>query len=173
MGEDDQSRKKLIHKETVVKFILKLALVILVIWAIFTFVFGIRQVSGETMYPRLRDGDLTLYYRLEQNYQIGDVVTYRENEVTLYGRIVAQGGDVVDLNDSGQLIVNGNVQEEEIFYLTEPQDGDVTYPYTVDDDSYFVLCDFRTNGYDSRTYGAVPKSTIDGKIITILRRRGI
>jgi signal peptidase I len=77
------------------------------------------------------------------------------------------------LNDSGQLIVNGNVQEEEIFYLTEPQDGDVTYPYTVDDDSYFVLCDFRTNGYDSRTYGAVPKSTIDGKIITILRRRGI
>jgi signal peptidase I len=173
MCEDDQTQKRWIQKETVVKFILKLALVILVIWAIFTFVFGIRQVSGETMYPRLRDGDLTLYYRLEQDYQIGDVVTYRQDDATFYGRIVAQGGDVVELDENGQLVVNGNVQQEEIFYPTEAQDGDVTYPYTVEADSYFILCDFRTASFDSRTYGAIPKSTLDGKIITVLRRRGI
>jgi signal peptidase I len=161
------------HKETVVKFIMKLSLVLLIIWAIFTFVFGIRQVSGETMYPRLRDGDLVLYYRLEQDYQIGDVVTFQMNDATFYGRIVAQGGDVVELNTDGQLLVNGNVQEEEIFYLTEPQDGDVTYPYTVEADGYFILCDFRTTGFDSRTYGTISKSTLDGKIITVLRRRGI
>jgi signal peptidase I len=169
----DKPQDKWKPKETVLKFVIKLALVLLTIWAIFTFVFGIRQVTGETMYPKLRDGDLTLYYRLERNYEIGDVVTFELDDSTFYGRIVAQGGDVVDLNDDGQLLVNGNVQDEEIFYPTEKQDGDVTYPYTVEDDSYFILCDFRTTSFDSRTYGAIPKSTLDGKIITILRRRGI
>jgi type IV secretory pathway protease TraF len=43
----------------------------------------------------------------------------------------------------------------------------------VEADSYFVLCDFRTASSDSRNYGALAKSEIDGKIITLLRRRGI
>jgi signal peptidase I len=125
------------------------------------------------MYPKLRDGDLVLYYRLEKNYQIGDVVTFELNDSTFYCRIVAQGGDVVEVNEDGQLLVNGSVQQEEIFYPTEPQEGDVTYPYTVESDSYFVLCDYRTIGFDSRTHGTIPKSDLDGKIITVLRRRGI
>jgi signal peptidase I len=173
MYQKDQNQDTWKQKEIVLRFITKLALVLLSIWAIFTFVFGIRQISGEFMYPRLRDGDLIFYYRLEKNYQIGDVVTFKLDDATFTCRIVAQDGDVVEVNEEGQLLVNGNVQQEEIFYPTEPQDGDVTYPYTVEEDSYFVLCDYRTIGFDSRTYGAIPRSTLDGKIITVLRRRGI
>jgi signal peptidase I len=126
------------------------------------------------MYPRLRDGDLILYYRLEQDYAIDDVVTFQLNDDTFWCRIVAQGGDVVDLSADGQLIVNGNVeQEDEIFFETEPQSINVTYPYTVPENSYFVLCDYRTTSFDSRTYGAIPQSDLDGKVITVLRRRGI
>jgi signal peptidase I len=169
----DQKQDMWRQKETVLKFIVKLCLVLLVIWGIFTFIFGIRQVSGEYMYPRLRDGDLILYYRLEQDYQIGDVVTFKLNDSTFWARIVAQGGDVVEVTEDGQLLVNGNVQQEEIFYPTEPQEGDVTYPYTVEEGSYFVLCDYRTISFDSRTYGAIPKKDLDGKVITVLRRRGI
>jgi signal peptidase I len=161
------------QKEAVFKFLAKLGLILLAIWAIFSFVFGIRQVSGEAMYPRLRDGDLILYYRLEQDYQIGDAVTFRLNGNTYCARIVAQGGDVVEMNEDGQLLVNGNIQEEEIFYPTEAIKNDILYPYTVEADSYFVLCDYRTAGVDSRTYGTIPQSTLDGKIITVLRRRGI
>jgi signal peptidase I len=161
------------QKKIVLRFVLKLGLVVLILFIIFTFVFGIRQVSGETMYPRLLDGDLTLYYRLQGSYQIGDVVTFRVDGVKCWGRVVAQGGDVVKLNGIGQLLVNGNVQQEEVFYYSEPQDGGVTYPYTVSDDSYFIMCDYRTVGTDSRTFGAVSKNNIDGKVITILRRRGI
>jgi signal peptidase I len=160
------------HQEIVLKFIIKLASALLVIWVIFTFVFGIRQVCGEMMYPRLLDGDLTLYYRLESNYKIGDVVTFQKDGSSFWGRIVAQGGDSVDITSGGYLIVNGNVQQEEIFYLTDPQDADITYPYTVEDGSYFLLCDYRTAGIDSRTYGSVSKSEIDGKVIALLRRRG-
>jgi signal peptidase I len=172
MDQEAEAKDTWAQKETVLRFIMKLAAVVLVVWAIFTFVFGIRQVSGETMYPRLRDGDLILYYRLEQDYAIDDVVAFHVDDNVREGRIVAQSGDVVDLTE-GQLVVNGNVEQEEIFYQTYPQDGEITYPYTVPENSYFVLCDFRTNGFDSRTYGAIPQSDLDGKVMTVLRRRGI
>jgi signal peptidase I len=84
------------------------------------------------------------------------------------------GGDVVDLGEDGELIVNGNVKDEEIFYITQPNlSSDLVFPYTVPEDSYFVLCDFRTNSVDSRTYGAISRSDIDGKVISFLRIRGI
>jgi signal peptidase I len=154
-------------------FFIRLIVFIVIIFAIFTFVFGIARVSGESMYPRIRDGDLIFYYRLVQDYDIGDAVTFKVGDYRRVARVVAQGGDVVEINEDGQLLVNGNVQDEEIFYLTEASTGGITYPYTVEADSYFVLCDFRTASSDSRDYGAVAKSEIDGKIITLLRRRGI
>jgi signal peptidase I len=154
-------------------FFLRLIVFVLIIFLIFTFVFGIARVSGESMYPRIRDGDLVFYYRLVQDYDIGDVVTFKIGSYRRVARVVAQGGDVVEVNEDGQLLVNGNVQEEEIFYSTEKLEDGVSYPYTVPENSYFVLCDFRTNSYDSRGYGAVSASEISGKVITLLRRRGI
>jgi signal peptidase I len=162
------------QKRTVLRFVCKLAVLVLVVWAVFTFVFGIRQVSGETMYPMLRDGDLILYYRLEGDYQIDDVVAFRLDGEPVEARIVARGGDVVDMTDEGKLKVNGNIEDEDIFYSTRPASfSDISFPYTVEEDSYFVLSDFRTAGYDSRTFGAVARQDLDGKVITLLRRRGI
>jgi signal peptidase I len=154
-------------------FIVKLGVVCLTLWLIFTFAFGIKQMHGETMYPRLRDGDLILYNRMEKNYAIGDVVVFKVGTSTCVARIVAQGGDVVEVNDSNELLVNGNVQEEEIFYPTEAEPLGVTYPYTVEENSYFMLSDFRTNTTDSRSFGAVSADDFCGKVITVLRRRGI
>jgi signal peptidase I len=131
-------------------------------------------MNGETMYPRLRDGDLYLYYRLDSSYIIDDVVTFQIDGRRRAARVVAMGGDVVDLGEDGELIVNGNVKDEEIFYITQPNlSSDLVFPYTVPEDSYFVLCDFRTNSVDSRTYGAISRSDIDGKVISFLRIRGI
>jgi signal peptidase I len=87
--------------------------------------------------------------------------------------VVAKGGDTVEISEKGELIVNGNVQEEEIFYPTEEISGGVTFPYTVEEGCYFLLCDYRTMSLDSRDYGAIRGSDIDGKVITILRRREI
>jgi signal peptidase I len=172
--EKETTKQDIREKQMVVfRFLIKLAEVLLVIWAIFTFVFGIHQVHGETMYPMIRDGDLLLYFRLEHDYQNDDAVVYERNGTRCVARIVARGGDVVELNTDGMLVVNGNVQEEEVFYPTKPEPMGTEYPYTVPEESYFVLCDFRTNSDDSRYYGAVSEKDLDGKIITILRRRGI
>jgi signal peptidase I len=161
-------------KRTVLDFLFKALALCLGLIAIFTFVFGIRQVSGNGMYPRISNGDLILYYRLEQNYAADDVVSYQEGKYHLLGRIVAQGGDVIDVDDNGYLTVNGHtLDEDNIFYPTQDLTGAITYPYTVEEGSYFVLCDYRTTDSDSRTYGAIAKSDLDGKVIALVRRRAL
>lgn len=161
------------QKLSIFCFFVKLFSFLLIIWVMFTFIFGVFQMRGESMYPRIRDGDLLMFYRLENKYCIGDVVTYEINGKRCTARIVAMGNDVVELDASGQLTVNGNIQSEEIYYPTEVLSGGISYPYSVPEGGYFLLCDFRTNGIDSRSYGAVLEDNIDGKIITVLRRRGI
>jgi signal peptidase I len=167
--QSEKQRQKKVIKSTFVK----LGTMCLTIWVIFTFIFGITQVKGETMYPSIRDGDLMLYYRLENDFYVGDVVTFLVNGYRRTARIVAMGGDVVDIDEAGQLLVNGDVQSEEIFYPTDKITSEVVYPYTVEENSYFVLCDFRTASVDSRGYGAISEKDLDGKVITILRRRGL
>jgi signal peptidase I len=171
VSEQQQAAEK--PSKIILEFFVKLGIVCLALWLIFTFAFGILQMHGETMYPRIRDGDLILYNRMERDYTIGDVVVFKVGISTCVARIVAQGGDVVEVNEEGELLVNGNVQEEEIFYPTEAEPLGVSYPYTVEENSYFMLSDFRTNTTDSRSYGAVSVNDFCGKVITILRRRGI
>lgn len=154
-------------------FLVKLATVALVGWVLIGVVFGVAVMEGEGMYPRIRDGDLMVFYRLQQDYAIGDVVTFVRDGVRHTGRIVAQAGDTVDLSDEGELLVNGSVQDEEIFYPTEAAGETIELPCVVPEGSVFLLGDFRTNAVDSRSYGPVGMSELDGKVLTILRRRGI
>jgi signal peptidase I len=126
------------------------------------------------MFPRISNGDLILFYRLEQNYTADDVVAYEVDGDKYIGRIVAQGGDVIDVDDEGYLTVNGHtLDEDKIFYPTEPLVSGITYPYTVEEGSYFVLCDYRTVFSDSRVHGAIAKSDLDGKVISLIRRRDL
>jgi signal peptidase I len=161
-------------KRAVLNFLIKALALCLGLLIVFTFVFGIRQVSGNAMYPRISNGDLILYYRLEQSYTTDDVVSYQEGKYHLLGRIVAQGGDVIDVDDDGNLTVNGHtLEEDKIFYPTTVNLEWIKYPYTVEQGSYFVLCDYRTATSDSREYGAIAKSDLDGKVISLIRRRDL
>lgn len=160
-------------KRLLIYILLKLGLLCAILTVLFTLVFGIFINSGETMYPRLRDGDITIYYRLEREYQLGDVVVYQAGQKLAAARVAARAGDVVELNEQGQLLVNGNIQEEEIFFPTEPIAGGISYPYEIPKGQYFLLGDQRPASSDSRFYGAVDKKEIKGKIINLFRRRGI
>lgn len=154
-------------------FLVKLAAVALAGWVLLGWVFGVAVMEGEGMYPRIRDGDLMVFYRLQQSYAIGDVVTFVRDGTRHTGRVVAQGGDTVDLSDEGELLVNGSVQDEQIFYPTEATGESVELPCEVPEGSVFLLGDFRTNATDSRAYGPVDTRELEGKVLTILRRRGI
>ena len=88
------------------------------------------------------------------------------------GRVVAHGGDSVEITGDGELRVNGSIViETNVFYKTYPYDKKkVNYPLSLKKDEVFLLCDYREGGRDSRYFGAVSKKEIKGKVITILRR---
>lgn len=146
-----------------------LAVVLLIL---LTQVFLITQVNGNGMYPALEDGDLILAYRIQADYSKNDVVVYRANGKTQIGRILGRSGDVITMNDTGTLLVNGTNQAGEIFYPTYPREG-AQYPYVVPEDSVYILGDYRTQTQDSRDFGPIPEQALKGKVITLLRRRGI
>lgn len=151
---------------------------------LFSQVFLIIQAPDNDMFPAVKDGDLLIGYRLQRRFVKNDVVVYRQEGRTRVGRILGVAGDMIMLDDSGTLLVNGAAQSGEILYPTYPRDaengensgnsensGALAYPYTVPQDCVFLLGDYRTQSRDSRDFGAVPLSDIQGKVISLLRRR--
>ena len=167
-----QRKNKILEKRDMISFFKKFIFVIICVYMVFSFVYGIIFVDGQIMYPAIKDGDVVVYFRLDSNYQIGDVISVRKNKESYISRIVAREGDIVDITEDGELIVNGNVQQEEIYFLTYPDVNGITFPYRVSEDCVFVLGDFRTGAVDSRQFGQVLIDEIEGKVITIIRRRG-
>lgn len=152
------------------KFFLKLGITIGVIFLLLTFVFGLHRVSGNNMYPAFKDGDLVITYRLD-DYNTGDVVLYTgEDGESHLGRIVANSGDSIDIQD-GQIVLNGAVVSSDILYETTAAESGITLPYQVSESGVFVMNDHRTDIDDSRTFGEVSIDNLDGKVIFILRRR--
>ncbi|MDO5408649.1 MAG: signal peptidase I [Eubacteriales bacterium] len=141
-------------------------------YLIFTQVFLITQNNGLGMFPALKDGDLIFAFRLQQEYAKNDIVVCTVNGKQEVSRIIARETDVVTLDESGKLLVNGTPQSGEIMYPTYAKEG-LEYPYRVPDGHIFVLGDYRTNATDSRDFGPIPMNQVKGKVITILRRRGL
>ena len=157
----------------VLKLLLKLLTILLVIALIFTFIFGAFRIKDATMVPNVNPGDLILYYRLDRKFLVTEVVVFNYKGKNHLARIVAQSGDTVDINENG-LVVNGSVQSEsKIYKETLAFKEGVKFPLKLKENEYFLLSDNRDKGFDSRIFGAVEKKKIQGKIFTLLRRRGI
>ena len=155
-------------------FLVRLFLLSTVIGILFGVVFGLTPMANADMQPAVCAGDLMLYYRLDKNLNSDDVVVFQKEGIQYTGRIVAVPGDVVEITDESELMVNKNtVMEDNIFYTTPAYDSEVEYPLALKEDQYFILCDNREGAKDSRSFGVVDTSEIKGKVITIVRRSGI
>lgn len=141
-------------------------------YILFTEVFLVAQVTGNGMFPAVKDGDLMIVFRMQQDYEKNDVIAVNVEGKRQIGRIIARETDVVMLDQTGTLTVNGTVQGGEILYPSYAKEG-IEYPYRVPDGHVFVMGDYRTQTTDSRDWGAVPMEQVEGKVITILRRRGV
>ncbi len=155
-------------------FLVRLFLLITVIGILFGVVFGLTPMANADMQPAVCAGDLMLYYRLDKNLKSDDVVVFQKEGIQYTGRIVAVPGDVVEITDESDLMVNkSTVMEDNIFYTTPAYDSEVEYPLALKEDQYFILCDNREGAKDSRSFGVVDTGEIKGKVITIVRRSGI
>ena len=155
-------------------FLLNAVIIVTAVWLLFGFVFGLTSAPNADMSPNIKANDLLLYYRLDRGCRAQDVVVLKKNGTTYVGRVVACGGDTVDITDDSQLIINGNAMVENNIYTATPRyEGFAEYPLTLGEGEYFVLADHRSGGEDSRYYGSVSEREILGKVITVLRRSNL
>lgn len=165
-------KKKKTTKQLVIGVLIKIGVIVLVVWGVFTFVLGITIHYGNNMHPMVRDGDLVITLRLQKPF-INAAVMYRHDGRTTVGRVIAMEGSVVDISKNGTFTVNGNAPSEEVFYPTYPADGsDIQYPYTVPEGKVFILNDFREDTNDSRSFGAIDTGELKGTLLLTMRRRG-
>lgn len=165
-------RLSILNSRGWVSLVLRLAVITLAVWILFSQVFVVTQCQGMGMFPAIEDGDLILGYRLQNEFQKNDVIIYQRGDAVYLGRIIAMGTDVVMMDDSGLITVNGTTQSGEIMYPTYAKEG-IEYPYRVQEGEFFVLGDYRTQTQDSRDFGTVAPEDVLGKVITIVRRRGV
>ena len=152
---------------------IKLVTILIVVTAVFTFVFGLARIKDMGMVPNLAPGDLVIYYRLEKKYLVGDTLVYSYKGQKRSARVVALPGDKVDLDDSG-LKVNGyNQNEPKVYKSTRAFRGGIKYPIRLREDEYFIMGDNRDAAGDSRLFGPMDKKDILGKIFALVRGRGI
>ena len=155
------------------RFLLKILAAAAVIAIVLTWVLGFFRMSGNYMYPAVKDGDLCIVYKPEK-CGINEVVLYRDDYGNLrLGRIVAEEGQSVDFPEKGGYLVDGYQPAEEITYETcADMDADVIYPLKIKKEMYFIMNDFRSDTNDSRCHGMIDQSRICGKLVFLLRRRG-
>lgn len=174
-GTKAAPRKKKKRMSPLLRFLLKLTGVTLILWLVFSFVLGVHIHHGNRMYPFIMDGDLLITYKLDP-YRVGDAVAYRNPKTgeTGISRIVAIGENEIEITEIGEMLINGYVPSESVFYPTRELEGsEVSFPYKMGANGYFLLDDQRENGSDSRAFGELTEDDLLGKVVYVLRRRGI
>ena len=124
------------------------------------------QVSGDSMSPTLNDGDVLVLFKTK-SLKNGDICCISWQNKLLLKRVIGLPGDSIDIKEDGTVFVNGKVLDEP--YLIEKSIGisDMTFPYVVPGDSYFVMGDKRSTSIDSRNslVGNVGRDQIVGKML--------
>lgn len=173
-----QRRARAIENTEIAALLRRLALLAAALVIIFTFGFLIAQVSGQGMFPAMKDGDLVVVFRTPAMRLTGqalaqdDIIAYQYEGRRYYARVVAVAGDQVTIGNDGSVSVNGSAPGGEIMYPTYVR-GSLSYPLTVPENTVFVLGDYRTNTLDSRDHGLIPLENVEGRVISLLRRRGL
>lgn len=174
MNGTDSTREKKEYKVTYdsgkltrLNLIIGIIVIAAIIFVIFRFVIGISKVDGTSMSPTLNDGQTVTYLRIASDIRVGDVVAVSMPSGEFYiKRVVAVPGDTVQI-EGGYCYVNGEIEKTGEFASgsTEEETGNITYPYKLADNMYFVLGDNREDSIDSRTFGAISKAQIRGRVL--------
>jgi signal peptidase I len=121
------------------------------------------------MMPTLNDGDKIVISATGYKPQRGDIVILSGAagiKDTIVKRIIAVGGDKVDINFTTGIVTVNGVEEEYTDVLTLQQ-FDIAFPITVPQGCVFVLGDNRAESLDSRSteIGCIDERYIVGKVL--------
>lgn len=155
----------------VLALLVKIAVLAGIFGFLFTFVFGLYRNQDGDMFPSVKDGDLVVFYRLDDQYHASDCLVLDYQGRRQVRRVIAVSGDTVDITEEG-LIINGVLQyEPNIYEKTFRYEDGLDFPITLKEGQVFVLGDARDNAADSRVYGPVNVKDALGKVMMVIRRR--
>lgn len=156
------SRYYAILRSTIYTLVVVAAVAVLVatIWM------PVLRIYGSSMTPTLMEGDIVISLK-GSDFEQGDLIAFYLGNKILIKRYIAGPGQWVDIDEDGNVYVDGNLLNEP--YLKEKALGDcnIGLPYQVPDNRYFCMGDHRSTSVDSRTteIGCIAEEQIVGKIV--------
>ena len=157
-----KSRYRSVLRSTIYTLIVVAAAAVLVatIWM------PVLQTYGSSMSPTLEESDIVVSVK-GSDFEQGDLVAFYLGNKILVKRCIAGPGQWVDIDEDGNVYVDGQLLDEP--YLTEKALGDcnIKLPYQVPESRYFCMGDHRSTSVDSRNtaVGCVSEEQIVGKIV--------
>ena len=124
------------------------------------------RVYGSSMAPTLHNGEILVSVKTK-DFSSGDIIAFYHGNKLLIKRYIAGPSDYVNVDEDGNVSVNGTRLDEP--YLAEKAYGeaDIEFPYQVPDQRYFVMGDNRSVSIDSRSsiVGCIAGDQIVGKVV--------
>ena len=126
----------------------------------------ILRIYGDSMNDTLVEGDIVVSLK-GSDFKTGDIIAFYYNNKILIKRVIGKAGDWVDIDQDGNVYVNGNLIDEP--YLDDKAFGEcnIELPYQVPESKVFVMGDNRSVSVDSRNtaVGCVAEEQIVGKVV--------
>lgn len=155
------------------EWILPFGLEILALFLIVKFVFFVPIVPSGSMEPTIAERSALIALRVHdlEKLQRGDIVVFTAQTpelegTTLIKRLIGLPGDHVEIDESGAVTINGEVQPEDyvVYQYAIPSTFDVPEGH------YLFMGDNRANSLDSRywSYPYVSAEAIQGKAVFTL-----
>ena len=159
--ENNKKEYKRVLRNTLFVVVVVAALAVLVS----SFFVTVLKVTGDSMTPTMNTGEIVIAQN-STSFEPGDLLAFYYNNKVLVKRVIGSPGDWINIDDEGNVSVNGVALEET--YVTEKSldPTDIEFPYQVPENRYFVLGDHRAASIDSRSsvVGCVTKEQLIGKI---------
>ena len=157
-----RSRYRRVLRSTIYALITVAAVAVLVA----TLWLPVLQIYGNSMTPSLYEGEIVLSLKTSE-FSSGDIVGFYYGNKLLVKRCIAGPGDIVDIDREGNVYINDELLNEP--YVSEKAFGecDISLPYQVPDEKWFLMGDHRGTSVDSRStlVGCVAKEQLVGKIV--------